>query len=105
MSSVTTPALPSNPKHTRNNMKPSSLIPLNKDIAVSPRLYKSLSRFARIAGLSLEDFLKTNYESEVRCSKEEVQATIRAKKAGLTREEYQTLQLEKAKKLLFPESS
>lgn len=90
--------------HTKT-MTSSNLIQLNKDIAVSPRLHKSLLRFCRIVDVSLEEFLWINYEAEARYCKDEIQATIRAKKAGLTREEYQAQQLERAKSILFSEAS
>lgn len=97
MSSVTTPALPSNPKHTRNNMKHTELIKINEECAVSPRIYRILQRAARTAWSNdLEWVISDNWNGLLDLFREELHIYTRAKNAGLTRIQYEEQTLAEA---------
>lgn len=54
-------------------MPTTNYIPLNSDIAVSPRFHKSLLHACRILDMSLEDYLYSNLQGEIRALRDEIQ--------------------------------
>ena len=59
-------------------MTPSNFIPLNQDIAVSPRMRKAMLHACRILDMSLDAYLQCQLKSEIRALRDEIQINNRA---------------------------
>ena len=59
-------------------MTPSNFIPLNQDIAVSPRMRKAMLHACRILDMCLDAYLQCQFKSEIRALRDEIQINNRA---------------------------
>lgn len=81
-------------------MTPPDLIQINKDLAVSPRLYRLIQLMARTSwGNDLEWYLKDMQDLLIDCGRNFLHEYTRCINSGLTREELYELEEKRIRRL------